>query len=211
MTPFVRSTLAAAAVALLLAGCAGPRIDGQWTDPAFESRSLAGRTVLVSCRGPDGTLARLCEDRLATGLREAGTKAVFAPQPIEAAGGSEAVARAAREAGADFAVTSSVSVAAVAGAAYPMGPSIGFGLGGGFGGGGLSFGGIGMSMSVPIGGTRPQSAYGSSTAVLDPVTGREMWSVRATSSAASDAAVQIAELARTSVEAMRRSGLFEAR
>jgi hypothetical protein len=200
--------MAAAAAASLAAGCAGPRIDGQWTDPAFASQTLLDRTVLVSCRGPDGTLARLCEDRLAASLREAGARPVTAPQPVDVAGGNDAVARAARAAGAQFAVSSSISVAAVS-SGGGFGPSVGFGLGGGFGGGGLSFGGIGVS--VPIGGTRPQSALGASTAVVDPASGRELWSVRATSPSSDDAAVQVAGLARTSVDAMRKSGLFEAR
>jgi hypothetical protein len=204
----VATALPALAAALLAAGCASPRIDGQWSDPAFSSRSLRDQTVLVTCRGPDGTLARLCEDRLAAALREAGARPVTAPQPIDPSGGNEAAARAARAAGASAAVASSIAVAAVTQAGF--GPSIGFGLGGGFGGsgGGIGFGGIGIS--VPIGGVRPQASYGASTAVVDAASGREMWSVRTTSPTSEDAAVQVAGLARLSVDAMVKSGLFEA-
>lgn len=197
------------AAATLVAACASPRIDGQWSDPAYASRTLRDTPVLVSCRGPDGTLARLCEDRLATALREAGARPVAAPQPLDPSAGPDAIARAARDAGATAAVLSSITVAGVVQPAY--GPSVGFGFGGGFGrGGGISFGGIGVS--VPIGGgARPQTSYASSTALLDAASGREMWSVRAASPGAEDSAVQIAGLARTTVAAMRDSGLFEPR
>jgi hypothetical protein len=199
---------AALATALLAAGCATPRIDGQWSDPAFASRSLRDQTVLVTCRGPDGTLARLCEDRLAAALRAAGARPVTAPTPLDPAGGNEAAARAARAAGATAAVAASIAVAAVAPTGYG-GPSVGFGFGGGFGGSGarVGFGGIGFS--VPIGGVRPQTSFGASTAVVDAASAREMWSVRTTSPTGEDAAVQIAGLARLSVDAMRQSGLFE--
>ena len=203
--PFPVPLLAVGAFALLAAGCAGPRVDGQWSDPAFASRSLRDQTVLVTCRGPDGTLARLCEDRLAAALREAGAKPVLAPTPIDPSGGNEAAARAARAAGASAAVAASVAVAAVTQAGF--GPTIGFGLGGGFGGGGIGFGGVGIS--VPIGGVRPQASYGASTAVVDAASGREMWSVRTTSPTSEDAAVQVAGLAQLSVDAMRQAGLFE--
>ncbi len=202
------AALATLAAALLATGCASPRIDGQWSDPAFSSRSLRDQTVLVTCRGPDGTLARLCEDRLATALREAGARPVTAPVPLDPAGGNEAAARAAREAGASAAVASSVAVAAVTQAGF--GPSVGFGFGGGFGGSGarVGFGGIGVS--VPIGGVRPRTSFGASTSVVDAASGREMWSVRTTSPTSEDAAVQVAGLARLSVDAMIKSGLFEA-
>ena len=202
-----RALASALAAATLAAGCASPRIDGQWSDPSFASRSLRDQTVLVTCRGPDTTLARLCEDRLAAALREAGARPVTAPVPLDPAGGNEAAARAARQAGASAVVASSIAVAAVTQAGF--GPSIGFGFGGGFGGSGarVGFGGIGVT--VPLGGMRPQTSYGASTAVVDAASGREMWSVRTTSPTSEDAAVQVAGLARLSVDAMRQSGLFE--
>ncbi|RPH42113.1 MAG: hypothetical protein EHM87_17780 [Burkholderiales bacterium] len=208
MNPIRRPCLAAAAV-LLVAGCAAPRIDGQWSDPAFATRSLRDQKVLVSCRGPDSTLARLCEDRYVAAVREAGGQPLVAPMPVDAAGGHEAVARAARAAGATAAIAAAVNVAGVTQSSF--GPSLGFGFGGGFGGssGGIGFGGVGLS--VPLGGVRPQTSYGMGSAVLDAATGREMWSVRATSPVADDAPVQIGALARTSVDAMRDAGLFAPR
>lgn len=209
ITPSRPAAAAALLAAVVAAGCASTRIDGQWSDPTFAARSLRGQTVLVSCRAPDSTLARICEARIADELREAGAKPVLASVPVEAAGGNEAVARAARAAGARSAVAASVTVAGVTQAAF--GPSLGFGFGGGFGGGrgGIGFGGIGMS--VPLGGVRPQTAYAMGQAVVDAESGREMWSVRATSPNTDDAGVQVADLARATVGAMRDSGLFIAR
>jgi hypothetical protein len=196
------------AASALLTACAAPRHDGQWSDPSFASRTLRDASVLVSCRGADGTLARLCEDRLSAALREAGARPVVSPQPADASAGADAIARSARDAGATVAVLSSITVAGVV--APPPGPTFGFGLGGGFGRGGFGYGGIGVS--IPIGGAaRPLTAYASHTALIDAASGREFWSVRTTSPRAEDAAVQIAGLARTGVAAMRDSGLFETR
>jgi hypothetical protein len=65
-----RGALAAAVgAALLITGCASTRVDGQWSDPGFANRTLRDTKVLVSCRGPDTTLARLCEERLVDALR----------------------------------------------------------------------------------------------------------------------------------------------
>jgi hypothetical protein len=193
--------------ALAASGCATPRVDGQWADPAFASRTLRETRVLVACRGPDTTLARLCEDRLATALGEAGAIPVRAPEPIDAAGGHEAVLRAARAAGTPVAVASSITVAAVTQSGF--GPSIGVGIGG-FGGSGGHVGiGGGFGVSIPLGGVRPATSYAASTVLLDAASGREMWSMRATSPSAESASVQVAALARTGVDAMRRSGLFE--
>jgi hypothetical protein len=205
----IRMLLAAAGVPLLAAGCAATRVDGQWSDPAFAGRTLLGNKVLVSCRGPDSTVARLCEDRLAVMLGEAGAVALRAPQPVEAAGGNEAVVRAAREAGADSAVTSSITIAGISG--YGAGPTIGFGIGGYGYGGGRGAVGIGGGFSVPLGGVRPATAYASNTAVLDTSTGSEMWSMRASSPSGDEVGAQVAALSRATVDAMRKSGLFEKR
>jgi len=203
----MRGALAAAVgAALMVTGCASTRVDGQWSDPGFANRTLRDTKVLVSCRGPDTTLARVCEDRLVDALREAGAQPLRAPQPVEPAGGNEAVTRAARAAGAAASVSSVISVAAVAGPGSGFGPSIGIGIGGGSGNIG-----IGGGFSVPLGGVRAPTAYGSGTVLLDTETGREMWSMRATSPGRDDASTQVAALARTTVESMRGSGLFEKR
>jgi hypothetical protein len=195
---------AALATALLAAGCAAPGVQGQWADPQYTSRTLRDARVLVTCRGPDTTLARLCEERMVEALREAGALALRAPSPVDPAGGPEAVASAARAAGADAAVSTSVTVAGVT--QVGVGPTVGIGFGGG--GGRV---GIGGGLSFPLGGMRPVTSYASSSVVLDPASGREIWSVRNASPARDDASVQVAALARGTVDAMARSGMFEKR
>jgi hypothetical protein len=208
MNRMIRRGVAAGAALLLAAGCATTRIDGQWSDPAFAGRTLLGTKVLVSCRGPDTTIGRLCEDRLIEMLGEAGAVALRPAVAVDAAGGSEAVARAAREAGANAAVAATVTVAGVShsGTSVGFGPSIGIGIGGGSSGIG-----IGGSFSFPIGGVRAANAYASNTALLDAATGREMWSLRASNPTGDDAGVQVAKLARVTVDTMRTSGLFAKR
>jgi len=195
---------AAAGAALLAAGCAGPQAEGQWADPGYAGRTLRDARVLVTCRAPDSTLARLCEERLVEALREAGAQALRAPEPVDPAGGPEAVVRAARAAGADAAVSTSVTVAGVT--PIGVGPTLGIGFGRGIGNVG-----IGGGVSFPLGGVRPATSYASSSAVLDPSSGREVWSVRTASPARDDASVQVAALARGTVAAMRRAGMFEPR
>jgi hypothetical protein len=206
MTRTIRTFLAAACVPLLAAGCAATRVDGQWADPAFFGRTLLGTKVLVSCRGPDTTVARLCEDRFSEMLGQAGAVVLRAPQPVDPAGGVEAVTRAAREAGATSAITTAINVAGVSGGSVGFGPAIGFGLGGGSGGIG-----IGGSFSIPLGGVRPATSYASSTVLLDTDSGREMWSMRATNPSGDDVGVQVAALSRATVDEMRRAGLFDKR
>jgi hypothetical protein len=204
MKTMLRTLLAAACVPLLASGCATTRVDGQWADPEFAGRTLLGTKVLVSCRGPDSTVARLCEDRLAVMLSDAGAVALRPQMPVETAGGNEAVVRAARVAGATSAVSASIVEAGISGPA--TGTSMGIGIGGGTGG----FG-IGGSFSIPLGGVRQSIALASNTALLDAATGREMWSMRASSPSGGDVAPQVAELARATVDSMRKSGLFDKR
>jgi hypothetical protein len=206
MNRTIRTVVAAACVPLLAAGCETTRVDGQWADPAFAGRTLLGTKVLVSCRGPDTTVARLCEDRLSEMLGQAGAVVLRAPQPVDPAGGVDAVTRAAREAGANSAISAAINVAGVSGGGYGFGPSIGFGIGGGSGGIG-----IGGSFSMPLGGVRPAPSYASSTALLDAASGREIWSMRATNPSRDDVAVQVAALSRATVDEMRRTGLFDKR
>jgi hypothetical protein len=91
----IRWPIAAGLMAILFAGCATSVIDGQWADTTFSGRSLLKSRVLVSCRAPDVSLARTCEDNLASGLRDAGVIVLRTPEPIDAAGGVPAVLSAA--------------------------------------------------------------------------------------------------------------------
>jgi hypothetical protein len=196
---------AAAAALLLLSACAGPRVDGEWTSPDFTVTSLQGRPVMVACSAQDDTLRRICEDRLAARINEAGARAVRAPEP-PAGGlqtGDDRALAAARSAGAQALVRTSLLTAGVTAGGGP-GPSIGIGVGGGRGGLG-----IGGGLSLPIGGTRTAAeAFTASTSVLDVTTGQPIWSVRTSTPASTDMAGQVDQLTAAAAEAMRRAGLF---
>ena len=48
-------------LALLLAGCAGSRINAQWSDPQFAGQPARGTKVLVACQASEPTLRRMGE------------------------------------------------------------------------------------------------------------------------------------------------------
>jgi len=196
---------------LAIAGCATTpapsRIEGQWVDPSFAQRSLRDRKVLVFCRAPDAGLSRVCEDHLARGLIDVGVIPTMSPAALDYGAGVEAISQAARDAGADAAILSAISVSAQD--PYAPRPMMGMGVGIGRGVGvGV---GIGGSISIPIGAGRPMTAFGIQTSLIDSASGREMWSMRANRPGGEDPAVQAASLSAGSIDAMRRSGLFERR
>ena len=196
---------------LAIAGCATKpapsRIEGQWIDQAFTQRSLRDRKVLVFCRAPDAGLARVCQDHLARGLIDVGVIPIMPPAALDSGAGVEAVTQAARDAGADAAIVSALSVSAQD--LYAPRPMMGMGVGIGRGVGvGV---GIGGSISIPIGAGRPMTAFGIQTSLVDSASGREMWSMRASRPGGEEPAVQAASLSASSIDAMRRSGLFERR
>jgi hypothetical protein len=201
--PSLSGTAAIAALAALLtAGCAGARVDGQWASPEFSDATLQGRTVLVSCRALDDTTRRICEDRLSARVAAAGARPVRAPEPAPGPQtGDDLPLAAARDAGAQALLrTTLMSSGSVVGG---LRPSVGVGVGGGSG----SFG-IGGGISLPIGGTRATEAFTASTSVFDVATGRPMWSVRTSTSASSDIAGQVEQLTGATVDAMRGAGLL---
>jgi hypothetical protein len=196
---------------LAIAGCATTpapsRIEGQWIDQAFTQRSLRDQKVLVFCRAPDAGLARVCQDHLARGLIDVGVIPIMPPAALDSGAGVEAVTQAARDAGADAAIVSALSVSAQD--LYAPRPMMGMGVGIGRGVGvGV---GIGGSISIPIGAGRPMTAFGIQTSLVDSASGREMWSMRASRPGGEEPAVQAASLSASSIDAMRRSGLFERR
>src|SRR5512145_1974657 len=65
-----------ALLAALLAGCATPRVDTEWRDPAAPADALKGRRVLVACRAFDESLRRVCEDEWVRQLGFAGIAGV---------------------------------------------------------------------------------------------------------------------------------------
>jgi hypothetical protein len=198
-----RITLAAAA---LLAGCAGPQIAAQWSDPQFVGQPPRGAAVLVACQAPDLTLRRVCADRFGAKLQQLGARPLLAADPGDGPPPDEAALRAQAQA-AGAAAWLRVSLMAEVAVVAP-GPTIGIGIGG-FGGGYRSGGGIGFGMSAPIGGAGPaDTGYGASASLSDTRSGQLMWSGRASAAPSADAGAQLATLATQLLEAARQSGLF---
>jgi hypothetical protein len=202
----IRWPIAACSMAILFAGCATSVIEGHWADTTFSGRSLLKSRVLVSCRAPDVSLAKICEDNLASGLRDAGVVVLRTPEPIDAAGGVPAVLSAAKALSADSLVMSSVSISA----SNPYGTSSAWGypwgLYGGLGGGrGV---GMGTGMGFTLGGVQAATAFSAASSVVEVASGQELWSVRVPPPGSDDAAIQVARLSGASIDAMRRAGLL---
>jgi hypothetical protein len=208
MTPTLRMKGSATALALTLglAGCAVTPNNGEWSDPGFANRSLIGTKVFAVCRAQEPSVARACEEGLLRSLRDAGAVPVMDSRSTDTAVTSDVVLQMAREAGAQVAISSHISIATV----NTLGPTMGFGMG--FGRGGIGFGmngfGVGAGMAIPMGGVRPANIYGANTVMIDVASGREMWTLRATHPFQDEATVQAAALAGGSVDAMKRSGMF---
>lgn len=203
--------LAGAALASLLAGCAGPRMETQWRDPQYAGPSLKGSTVLVVCRVPDETLRRVCEDQWAAQLAARGVTAVRSYSltgfPPGGAASPEQVERALRDSRAVAVATTDLSFAVVP--VVQPAPVVGFGVGGGgWGGGGFSTGGVGISVPVGAGTARPAQSIAATTGVTSAATNGLIWSGTATSPASTNAAAQLSDLIATTVDAIGRSGLL---
>ena len=192
--------------AWLLAACATPQMEGQWRDPQVGARSMQGKSVLVVCRGLDVTLERICEDRLAADAQAIGIRVVRAELPrlgLPDPAAGEALLKAARAVRADAVLAMWLERSYAA--ASPSGGSVGIGVGGGSGGwGGGSGGAIGITL--PLGGTGPALASG--TSLTDAVTGKLVWSGRARGSGAPNEAQQVGELSRVTTEGLKGTGLF---
>ncbi len=202
--PFPAAAAVSLAAAVLLSACASTRMDAQWTNPEYQGRNVKGASVLVACEAQDLTLQRICEDQLAAAVSARGAKPTLNSQLSPAAApapGTDPYLAAAKRVGARAIVRMTVRSGQLV--AVDSGPSVGIGGGGGSG---RSFGGVGISF--PIGGSRATQAYGAETALIDSANGATIWSGRASSSTAQNAAGQIAELAQTTVEALQGTGLL---
>lgn len=208
----LRALFTALLAAALLAGCATPRIDTEWRDPAAPSDALKGRRVLVACRAFDESLRRVCEDEWVRQLGFAGIAAVPAyavPDfPINSGDMSEEIRAAAKAR--DAAAIVAVTLQSIGGGYARPGSSVGVGVGASGGSGGGSFGFGGISIGIPIGGGWGSSApsLGSSTSIVDVATGKLLWSANAGSPSAADTRGQIADLARVTLDAVRKAGLI---
>ena len=203
--PRWRRGLAAMLGASLLAACATPQMEGQWRDPQFGARSMQGKAVLVVCRGLDVTLERICEDRLAADAQAIGIRVVRADLPREAAivpAPNDALLGAARAVRAEAILA--MWLERTTPTVLPPGGSVGVGVAGGSGGWGGSGGAIGITL--PLGGTGPALASG--TTLTDAATGKLIWSGRARGSGAPSETAQVGELTRLTTGALKDSGLL---
>ena len=195
-------------IAVLVSSCATTRMDAQWTNPEYQGRNVRGASVLVACEAPDLTVQRICEDQLAAAVSSHGAKPTLNSQLTPAGGppsGNDPYLAAAKRVGARAIVRMTLSSGQPV--VVDSGPSVGIGVGGGSGGyRSGSFGGIGIGF--PIGGARVSQAFGAETAVIDPANGATMWSGRASSSTSQNVTEQITELAQTTVQAFRGTGML---
>jgi len=202
----LRAAVGLALPALLLAGCAAPRLDAQWTDPQAAGQSLRGSKVMVACEAYEPVVKRLCLDELSAQVTAAGAQPVLAPDAPSATPGrpvpDEQLLASARLTGARGVLSSTMTMAA-GGSAPGSGVSIGIG---GFGGGRHVGGGIGVT--VPVGGSETVEAYTANSKLIDVSSGRLLWTAKATSPASKDVAAQVQQLSRTVFESARKSGLF---
>lgn len=208
----LRAGLAGLAGAAVVAhtGCATSNLDAQWVDPQLGTRSLAKAKVMVSCRAADLTVRRVCADQLAAQLRQAGVTPLLAADSDDSANMTQqASARLLDEARAAGALAVLTATVAPDASVVSSGPSIGIGIGGfGVGNRGGASGGLGVSL--PVGGGSISTGYAANGALTDVASGRLIWSAKATAQPSSDVTQQMADLARTLMDAARSAGLFKA-
>lgn len=203
--------LCAPLCALLLAGCAGSRINAQWSDAQFAGQPPRGAKVLVACQASEPTLRRICADRMAAKVSALGAVPVLAPDSSDTADATlpneAALLQAARQAGAVALLRTQLAPEVVA---VAPGPTIGIGIGG-FGGSYRSGGSVGFGMSAPIGGAgTAETGYAAIATLTDVASGRLMWSARASAPPSSDVGQQLSTLATLLLEAARQAGFFAA-
>lgn len=202
----MHNRLSALPALLALAGCASTQVGAQWTDPAFQGRSLRGSTLLVVCEAPDAATKRVCQDQLAAQVTAYGGTPRLAGEIANPTPGREqnpsAYLPAARSAGARAVLSAAVVSDPVA--TVRSGPSIGVGVGGWSGG---HVGG-GIGISFPFGRARDETGLGLNGALTDVASGKLMWSARASAPAGADTGKQLDELARATLEAASKAGFF---
>ena len=209
-TALFTSTLALAAAAAMLAGCASTRLDAQWADPQLSANPLRGARVMVVCEAYDLAVKRICQDQMAAEVVARGGTVV--PGPDEGSGApvrplnNDQYLGAARSAGAKAVLTHSVTAADVA--VGGSGMSIGIG-GFGYGGGGRSSsGGVGVGVSMPVGGQQSNTGYAMNSRVTDVGSGKLLWTAKASASPSSDVSAQLSELNKAVFGAADKAQLF---
>ncbi len=207
----VMAALAALVLVATLSGCAS-QVDGQWHDPSLGPAALRGARVLVNCEADEPVVQRLCIEQLAAAVSSRGGTAVLPPENLLSTSsatsqGEGAVLAAARDNQARAVIINRVAPT-VTSVGSSSGVRLGFG-GFGFGGGGV-YSGVGVSM--PVGGS-PQTVnthYAANTRLLDPGSGKLLWTAKASvsSTSSNDLQAQISELTHTVFAAMDKSSLF---
>ena len=203
------TTLAFAAVAAALAGCASTRLDAQWADPQLSPNSLRGARVMVVCEAYDLAVKRICQDQMAAEVVARGGTAVQGPDegsgaPVRPLNNDQYLG-AARSAGAKAVLTHSVTAADVA---Y-SGSGMSIGIGGfGVGGSRSSGGGVGVGVSMPVGGQQSNTGYAINSRVTDVGSGKLLWTAKASASPSSDVSTQLSELHKVVFGAADKAQLF---
>jgi len=200
----ILASVAGLSLVLGLSGCATSKIDAQWSDTSFAGQPLSGAKVLVVCQAAEQTVVRICQDQLATQLRNVGITPVMSDALN---GGSEKIANektvaAARGLGARAVMLATLNPTTTVSSS---GPSVGFG----FGSGGYHSG-VGLGMSLPVGSQTQttSTSYASDTTLTSVENGKLIWSGKASTLASQEVAEQIAGLAKVSVEAARKAGVL---
>lgn len=201
-----------AVAGLLLAGCASTQMGAQYLDPQTPPQYLRGAAILVVCEAPEPAAKLICESQAVGQLTRLGAKPLTDPKLASLMAGREPTPEqyrpAAREAGARaiFSTTLKPDI-------WRPSPMSSFSIGiGGWGGSGGYYGGSGgggaVGVTVPVGGPPGAGGLAATGTLVDVASGRVIWTAGATTSRASDATSQIAELTRALTEAMRQAALF---
>ncbi len=194
----------AALLALLGAGCAAPRIDAQWADPQLPAGLLRAAKVMVACEAYEPVVKRLCLDQMAAELTARGASPVLAPDVPNSTPGrpvpDEQLRDAARLAGAKAIWATTMQIAE-----HSAGPGFSLGIGG-FGGGSHVGGGVGVTL--PIGGLQGNNGYAANGRLSEVVSGRVLWTAKASVPPSADVHAQVEGLARTVLEAADKAGVF---
>ena len=201
-------SLYAAATAIgvsgLLAACASTP-QAEWSDPQFKGQSLRGAKVLVVCDASDVPIRRLCQDEFARQIAAAGATPVPAADSADLSGGggaaNEKLLAAARAAGAKAVLAATVAPDATV---VTPGPSVGIGVGS-WGGGGV---GTSVGVSMPVGGSGVNTAYGANVGLTDVDSGKLMWTSKVGAPASSDVNAQINRLAKVALDAAHKAGFL---
>jgi hypothetical protein len=193
-----------AVVATLLVGCAStPQLDAQWSDASLGAGFLRGARVLVACDAYEVVVRQICQDQLAAEVVARGATPVFLAPGYPVATDRSVDAQllpAAREAGAKAMMVMTVAVA-VQDVSQPF--QIGIG---GFGFG--SSGSAGVGVSAPVGGGRVTSGYSANGRLTEVLTGRLVWTAKATAPPSSDINAQMSDLSKLVLGAADKAGLF---